>query len=171
MAKPSTTIKVHGTGKLLKQLSELGDDARQEAERIVEMTGQKIRTDAATSILTEPKTGRTYEDVFVRINGKVVPIQKRADAKRNLSAVHRASAPGEPPASDTGTLVGSLKWEGNALEGKVFSRLKYAFWLEYGTKYMKERPFMRPAVKKNRRWFINKLKAAIEQSAREFNNK
>lgn len=53
---------------------------------------------------------------------------------------HRASAPGEPPAPDTGRLKGAtqadtqVRRDGDALVGRVVSNVAYAAYLEEGTK-------------------------------------
>ncbi len=61
---------------------------------------------------------------------------------------HRASAAGQAPASDTGRLVGSIKtkYQPRELAGTVTASAKYAPFLEYGTRKMQPRPFMRPAL-------------------------
>lgn len=65
---------------------------------------------------------------------------------------HRASAPGQPPAPDTGDLVRSIEWRLDTsnwgwVTANVGSRLKYALFLEYGAaKGVRERP--RGAVRK-----------------------
>lgn len=73
---------------------------------------------------------------------------------------HVASAPGDPPATDTGQLknsvqfakLGPLTWgvgvvgspypDGNATTAET------AVYLEFGTRLMAARPFMRPALQK-----------------------
>ena len=49
---------------------------------------------------------------------------------------HRASAPGEPPAPDTGDLLRSVTWQVREAGGRWFaevgSNLPYALYLEYG---------------------------------------
>jgi hypothetical protein len=62
---------------------------------------------------------------------------------------HQASAPGQAPAVDVGTLIGSITvqrrglttWYANTDNG-------YAGFLEYGTRRILPRPFMRPAASK-----------------------
>ena len=74
--------------------------------------------------------------------------------------LHISSAPGRPPAIDTGALRSSVTHEVNAsgLDAKVGSdkdRLKrqtvgtdvdYGYYLEMGTRRMKPRPWLRPAL-------------------------
>ena len=76
--------------------------------------------------------------------------------KYNPRRTHRASAPKEPPASDTGFLVSQIsmnvKKESNGVVvGQVISAAPYSAHLEFGTTNMTERPFMQPALEKNRR--------------------
>ena len=54
---------------------------------------------------------------------------------------HQASAPGEAPATDTGTLVSSIYFsQPTKMVAKIGSRLNYAYYLEYGTMMMRPRP-------------------------------
>lgn len=63
---------------------------------------------------------------------------------------HRASAPGDGPAVDTGRLRASITREtgkvGSVLVARVGTDVKYAKWLELGTSKMSPRPFLRPAL-------------------------
>jgi HK97 gp10 family phage protein len=67
---------------------------------------------------------------------------------------HTASAAGEPPATDTGFLVSnitsSVKTEGTQVIGQIIASAPYAKPLEFGTTNMSPRPFMQPALNKNR---------------------
>ena len=77
---------------------------------------------------------------------------------------HRASAPKEPPATDTGFLVSNIsmnvkKEPNGVIIGQVISSAPYSEHLEFGTTNMTERPFMHPALEKNRR----KIQALFNQ--------
>jgi len=99
-----------------------------------------VRNEAISSIVSGNKTGSTYSR-----GGKT----------------HTASAKGEAPASDTGTLVSGIShqvvMEGKNVVGKITafasdgSGGNYAKHLEFGTTNMGERPFMQPALNKNAR--------------------
>lgn len=73
-------------------------------------------------ILNPPKSGRIYR-------------------RRGIS--HQASAPGEAPASDTGTLVNARRTElhEDELSGRLIFSAKHALPLERGTRNMEPRPF------------------------------
>ena len=80
-------------------------------------------------------TGRTY---------------KRGDI------THTASAAGQPPATDTGflgqniTMNVDVKSNGTVV-GQIISAAPYSKALEFGTTNMDARPFMQPALEKNKR--------------------
>lgn len=103
---------------------------------------EMVRTEALRLILQTTKSGRTY---------------------RTRGVIHRASAPGEPPASDTGRLVNSIttKYDQKTIAGRVEANTRYAEFLEYGTMKMAERPFMRPALANKRDEFLKSVEAAI----------
>jgi hypothetical protein len=67
---------------------------------------------------------------------------------------HQASAPGQPPAPDTGALLRSVRVRrlGNGYPGVVWGgpTAPYARWLEYGTRTMRPRPVGRIALARYR---------------------
>lgn len=77
------------------------------------------------------------------------------------------SAPGDPPASDTGFLASNifLKFAPNGLSATVESSADYSAALEFGTRHMQARPFLQPALeqgrKKYERMFAKAVKDAI----------
>lgn len=84
----------------------------------------------------------------------VISIQKSSGGepsiRYNPKRVVTVSNPGDPPNSDTGRLAQSIKFEidGNGKVGYVGSNLKYAAYLEFGTKDMSARPWLAPALEK-----------------------
>lgn len=78
---------------------------------------------------------------------------------------HWSSQPGDPPATDTGILIGGIthnvKKERGQWIGRVFSGAKYSAWLEFGTKNMAARPFMRPALINNRKKIRGLIRTAL----------
>lgn len=75
---------------------------------------------------------------------------------------HQASAPGEPPASDTGHLVTNSGIE-RVQTGlyKVWFGAEYAEALEFGTPTIAERPFLRPAVAFFESYFYSMVRRII----------
>lgn len=61
-----------------------------------------------------------------------------------------SSAPGETPATQTGTLIRSVTSETEKLVGRVGTNLKYGLYLEIGTKNIAPRPFLRSTFEKNK---------------------
>lgn len=92
--------------------------------------GNLVRNEAINSITSGTRSGRTY---------------------RRRSVVRVASAPGEPPRADTGFLHNNITVQSNIpmLLVTVNSAAKYSAALEYGTRKMAARPFMRPALMKH----------------------
>lgn len=82
-----------------------------------------------------------------------------ADAKQSIRQPgsgrvygrHRASAPGEPPASDTGRLLGSVETVlfDSGLVAEVGTGVEYGGHLEFGTVKMAPRPWLLPAFRRN----------------------
>lgn len=93
--------------------------------RAVAVKAQELRTEIVEQ-LSQPGRGQTY--------GR-----------------HTASAPGDPPAVDTGRLrqsIVALKVE--RYRWRVGTNVDYALALEFGTRHIAARPFLRPAAEKVR---------------------
>jgi hypothetical protein len=78
-------------------------------------------------LLAQPGSGATYTNRFATIGGHVVPF---ADDAR---PPHTASAPGQPPAKDTGELAASIQIDDSDVDRiRVGTNLRYGLALEYG---------------------------------------
>ena len=105
------------------------------------------------------------------------------DAKKSIMGTrkkkgdpHTPSAPGQPPAVVTGKLRASITKKvkkgimGATSEGFVGVRggsepdsKNYGTFLEFGTKNMIQRPFLRPALSKNMRTIIDFIKNGVKK--------
>lgn len=108
--------------------------------------------DRAVDSMKEAKTGNVYTTYFFTMNGRIIPIGKRWKP-------HQASAPGEPPAIDTGELaqhiiieVSESGYEGSVgvAAGETSKNAKATIgeigkWLEMGSSKVAARPWLKPA--------------------------
>ncbi len=110
-----------------------------------------------------------YNDRFrfiTRANLSQILRDMRARGLKNPKTIravgfHKASAPGRPPARNTGNLArswqtgvakrGKVEKAGNRYRLVVGSILPYAKYLEFGTRRMKARPYVRPVAEIMRR--------------------
>lgn len=151
----SLSIRLEGSQDLQTALRRMSDDIKDAVGKEVVATAVELRSDVVKSIQRGPASGRTYK-------------------KSNPTRTHTASAPGEPPMSDTGRLANSIEFDKvGPLTATVGSNLDYALWLEYGTASMNfaggvggPRPFMRPAVERIKPLFIGRLEGIIKGAAR-----
>ena len=110
---------------------------------------QKIERDLEADLLRRIEKG-TMDGL------KAIALMTQADAQRRvlkgpktgrIYGRHQASAPGEAPANDTGFLAGSIRIDINQKwEVDLRALAPYAVHLEYGTRKMAPRPFLRPAA-------------------------
>jgi len=105
----------------------LADKIAKAAMRGVVRGTERVRAEMVRLVMETSKTGRTY--------------QRRG-------VVHQASAPGEPPASDTGNFLRNIQtsFDAEEIAGQVNAGARYSAALEFGTQKMEPRPFARPAV-------------------------
>ena len=81
----------------------------------------------------------------------------------NPRRTHTASEGGKPPATDQGNLGNGISInidskKSGAVVGQIISSAPYSKALEFGTINMTERPFMRPALRKNKNKIISIFK-------------
>lgn len=90
------------------------------------------------------------------------------DAERSITSGavsgvnHIPSNPGQPPNADTHFLDTNIETEiGGPGLVTVTSKANYSAALEYGTSKMAARPFMRPAVERNRKKVVQMVGDAV----------
>ena len=126
------SIQVKGIKEALSALKNLQNNLEEPFREVIQGGAQLIRGEAIKSIQSGPKSGRVYE-------------------KYNPRRTHKASAPGEAPASDTGNLVRNIRVvQENKDLIKVESSASYSQFLEFGTSKMLARPFLFPATERSR---------------------
>jgi HK97 gp10 family phage protein len=145
MKRPA--MRLTGSEELKRALAEFGIQANKELADIVRGTAQNVRSHAVKAIQRGTKSGTVYE-------------------KTNPKRSHTASAPGEAPATDTGRLVSSLAADINGLRAEVSANTEYAAPLEFGTRKMEPRPFLFPALEKERPAWNRRLDALVDKAAR-----
>lgn len=183
----------YGADKSEALLRALGKAAEEKIAKAINGETLRLHGDMAKSVQRAPaggvtysrEAGQSYMSVYVEQGGEKTPVAFFSGAgAQNLSGKHKASAPGEPPKSDTGTLAGGIvfnvrKGAGHAV-GEVLSTAKHTPYMEFGTgpfsvrrangavvnyRGIKPRPFIRPAfdmaVPRIRKAFEDAVKKAV----------
>jgi HK97 gp10 family phage protein len=126
---------VKRSGGLGGKLKALTKDMYHQLDTAVYSVADQIATDAAYSITAGSVSGKN----------------------------HVPSKPGEPPNADTLKLSREMGVRiTGPLTAQVVSPTPYAQALEFGTSKMAERPFFRPAVKRNRARGLRQLERAVD---------
>lgn len=143
------------------------DKLKRHAKRILRVRSDMLRSEIY-GVLEEAKIGRgrtyimrglragekfdpTTDSMAISPLGHLFPVRPRTKP-------HHASTPGDPPARDTGRLMESVKVvtldedalvahvgpDPAAFQGQAY----YPAYLEFGTRAMAPRPFMRPALER-----------------------
>lgn len=127
--RANVNVTVAGVEQVRAAIREFGKDIEKQVTDAVNATGLETISDVKRSIQSGPKTGRIY---------------------RRGTVEHRASAPGQAPATDTGRLVSSIYFKRvGKYTAAIGSPLDYAQYLEFGTMKIEPRPSWIPAAEKN----------------------
>lgn len=123
---------------VFNHLDQIAPHLRPQADRVCHDVANGVKNYARLSMET-PKHGREY---------------------RRGKKIHVASAPGEPPAIDMGYLANSIQTKRiQPLLWHVTVGAAYGYILEFGSRKMAARPFMRPAAKAYFPTFVERIKA------------
>ncbi len=131
-------------------MTALSEQAMRAVEATMQGAAMLVANDAKRRVQRGPKSGRTY-------------------VRRGIA--HQASAPGEPPATDTGKLAGSIVAAASGLTAYVEARSEYGRWLEYGTRRILPRPFMVPAAEANRERIGELIRSAVASAMNQWQTK
>jgi len=138
----SINVNVEGMAALTAQLAKISDAGENVVSDTIAELALTTEANAVTGIRGGAATGRVY---------------KRGGVS------HRASAPGEYPASDTGRLMLSVASEIAPFEARVGTNVPYGQYLEFGTTRMPEpRPWLLPSFEAAKVGVEQDLKRRIE---------
>ena len=142
------SLTVQGLDALEGRFNDIPKDMAKEIRKAVNQSVLMVKATAVRSI-RDLSPGRTY---------------------RLENRVHVASRAGDAPNTDTGNLIRNIRVstaEGNLLKGysaEVKAITPYAMRLEYGQGKVKARPFMRPALNKNKAKIRQLITKAVKKS-------
>ena len=141
------TIEIQGLDRIHNATEQVRQQIANELAKGMYASMKQVEGEAKRSITSGQKTGRVY---------------------KRRTVTHRASGPGEAPASDTGLLVNSIRGSVDkgalgqgSLEGTVTVGVSYGKLLEFGTSKMAARPFLFPAFERSKNWIKERLTKAV----------
>ena len=136
-------FQIQGVRELEITLGAMAGALPSQIDKAARQTALAIQRHAVKSIQRGKPRGITY---------------KKYKPKRT----HTASAPGQAPASDTGRLAGSILPPRQISRGySVGTNLDYGRYLEFGTRRIAERPWLRPAVDAERPKFLMRVQKIL----------
>lgn len=143
-------------GDISRGLRNLREETPRNREKLVRAVMAPLRTQIVEE-LSHAGSGRVR---WGRIKTRTRSGRRRSVTAKRIARAGRASAPGEPPAPDTGGLRGSIQdeYDRAAMKGRVGTNHRAAAALNNGTRragplrrtVIAPRPFMEPAMKKAR---------------------
>lgn len=123
--------KVLGLGRFEQRMNARGAAMQARLALALDEAAQAVQGEAQRLVADPPKTGRIYRKYMPR-------------------RTHQASAKGEAPATDTGTLIAGIVIDrADITRGRIIiaSTAPYSRALEFGTRKMAPRPFLRRALR------------------------
>lgn len=165
------------------------DDVRKQLTQTVSR-GSVVMQGTMQQMLSQPGSGRIYVRTKagrkrakgMSVFGAALKASMEAAARGKVKSLralgfHQASAPGEPPAVDTGTLRRAVQIDDSELRGKQVIRnrigtaLPYAKWLEFGTARMAPRPWARPSLVKVEPTFVEEVRRTVAAITKKYGGK
>jgi len=143
----SIKVDVKGYGDLIKRLNKT-QLRLTEVQRAIALSAEQVRGAAVASIQRGTRTGAVYS---------------RQKGRR----FHRASAPGEPPKSDTGHLASHIFARMRNKYAEVGTSVWYGGYWERGAPPGKRRPWLQPALDKNEKAILNRIRRAVRKAMRK----
>ena len=128
-----------------KKLAAHAKEVERNLKRAVRMAASETRNTAVMSIMQNPRAGGTTT---------------RYSPTRTINI----SAPGDPPAGDTGFLAANIEliMAADGMSADVQSRADYSAALEFGTLKMAARPFLQPALEQGRKKYERMFTKAVK---------
>ena len=146
-------MQIEGLSQLNATLAKLQKDAGRFSMSAYIAGGKLVETDAKRSIQSKSP-------------GQMVTRYREGGASYD----HLAASEGNAPNTDTGRLVSSINTEPTDDGVLVGTSLEYGKFLEFGTTTMGERPWLIPALNKNKQTIIDLQVSAINKSIRANEN-
>lgn len=123
-------VVIIGVNTVQEQLKKAALEERKALKKALVLSANLIKNDAVKSIREVSNSGKKVK------RGK---------------KWHTVSEEKDAPNTDTGRLIGSINTKVYDNSAEVKADVKYAAMLEQGTKKMGKRPFLEPALEKNRK--------------------
>lgn len=148
------------------------NDAKRRAalSAVIFKVASEFERDVKTNIRESVPAGKTYRRGRITkaitrntLNG-LRTFATSAGKKRAIVGYnfHRASAPGQPPAIDTGRLINSITVQKlSPLRYRIASSVRYAEPLDMGTRRIAKRPFFFSVLAKHREHYLSQIQAAM----------
>ena len=141
------SILIKGGEETIARLGKLNASIALEVRKVINVSALAVQKTAQNSI---------------KVQSLAIQLAHKFGSKK-----HRASLPYTPPNSDTDNLVKHITVSHSVgvitsgYTASVTSGAAYSRYLEEGTKKMKPRPFMKPALKKHAKKIDQNIKQAI----------
>ena len=113
------------------------------------------------------KATEFVQDVMVAEGKRIAEDAIHSIRENSSSSPHIPSLPGQAPNEEFGSLANNIEvLETGPLHVTISSNIEYAAHLEFGTSKMAPRPYMAPALQRNKKTVVNRIVSAVNQANR-----
>lgn len=155
------SARIHTTSG--QPLSTIVTRALEEYKRRAQLAGDEAASEwqaAAIEVVSQPGKGRLYDKEIRMIGGQPRILRTKEHPEGVPRVPHQASAPGDPPAVDTGTGRRSIGWARKGkLEWILGAGTLVMLWMERGTRLVLPRPWIHASLRRAKR----KMREAIRR--------
>lgn len=176
MARLANKAKLQRFGAILRvteaslkkyndKLHFIPEQSRKNVLVALEDAGNRVRNEIINGMRGGQKSGHIYP---VPTSGG----RKVGTKGKRVRRTYRASGPGEYPAVASGALIRDIKMDITRRLLRVDVGLgqgptaKVGYWLEFGTKRMRKRPWLRPSFAKHKQQNTDQMKQAMRDALR-----
>lgn len=116
----------------------------------------QVKLEGADNLIAQLKENMKLDKAKLLVKAHGAQLQQKAQKNCNFKG-HYEGKKFVPP---TGTLKRSitLSIANDGLEARINTGVEYAGYVEYGTRFMKAQPYMRPALQEQEPKFINDMR-------------
>lgn len=124
------------------------------------MSKRGINITGVNALSEKLKKNATMDDVKKVVKTNTVELNRKMVQKAQFKGHEKNGVFISPTGATRRSITTKLAL--NGMQGKDFPTTEYAFYLEYGTRFMSAQPFVSPAFRQQKPIFLSDMKRLVE---------